>query len=253
MKDIIKENYKKYNYNNIDEDAEVIKNWEPLRFKLNDNYKYVSKNIIFNTLSNILCFIVALILTLVNKIFFGYKVINKNHIPKDTGFVSISNHIHIIDCGFIGTTLYPRRIYFPTRAESFKIPLVRHIIKILYAVPIPKEDKYKKKFYKQINEVLQKGKIVHMYPEGSLWPYYDKIRDFKFGAFKIAVEANVPILPIRFKYKKVWYKRKPAIICEILEPLYPNNKLEKDERIRDLRERALNEMRKEHESTNTIL
>lgn len=38
-----------------------------------------------------------------------------------------------------------------------------------------------------------------MYPEGSLWPYYEKIRHFKYGAFKMAVDANVPIQPIRFE------------------------------------------------------
>ena len=148
-----------------------------------------------------------------------------------------------MDCSFVGLSLYPRRIYFPTLANNFKIPVVRHIIRILYAIPIPKKDKQKKKFYNDIKYVLNKGKIVHMYPEGSLWPYYDKIRDFKYGAFKIAVESNVPIQPLRFRYEKKWYKRKPAIICEVLKPIYPNDKLNKEERIRDLRTRALKEMR----------
>ena len=83
-------------------------------------------------------------------------------------------------------------------------------------------------FYNEINKLLRNGKIVQMYPEGSLWPYYDKIRNFKYGAFKMAVEANVPIQPIVFKYVNKWYKRKPAIVCEVLKPIYPNNKLKKE-------------------------
>ena len=235
----------KYNYENLKDDAEVVKNWEPLKFEISDNYKYISKNIIFNFFSNILCFIVVIILSIFDRLFYGYKVINKKNIVKDSSFVSISNHIHQMDCTFIGLTYYPNRVYFPTLASNFKIPVIRHIIKLLYAVPIPKKRNQKIKFYRDLNCVLKKGKIVHMYPEGSLWPYYDKIRDFKYGAFKIAVEANVPIQPIRFRYKNKWYKRKPAIICEILEPIYPNNELNKDERISDLRNRSLNEMRME--------
>ena len=246
-------NYKKYNYMNIKDDAEVVKNWEPLKFEINDNYKYVSKNIIFNFFSNVLCFIVAIILSIFDRLLYGYKVINKKNIVKNSGFVSISNHIHWMDCTFVGLMNYPHRIYFPTLASNFKIPVIRHIIKLLYAIPIPKTNNQKEIFYNTINDLLKEGKIVHMYPEGSLWPYYDKVRNFKYGAFKMAAEANVPIQPIIFKYENKWYKRKPAIVCEVLEPIYPNNKLKYKERIRDLRNRSLREMRKKCESISTIL
>ena len=235
---------KKYNYENLNDDTVVVKNWEPLKFEIMDNYKYVSKNIIFNFFSNILCFIAVVILSVFNKIFLGYKVIGKKKILKDTGFVSVSNHIHELDCTCIALIYYPHRVYFPTVATNFKIPVIRHIIKLLYAIPIPKLDNQKKTFYKDLNYILNKGKIVHMYPEGSLWPYYDKIRNFKYGAFKISVEADVPIQPIKFKYTNKWYKKKPAIIAEILNPIYPNKKLKKEDRISDLKDRVLIEMRK---------
>ena len=235
---------KQYNYDKLKDDAQVVKNWEPLKFEIEDNYKYVSNNIIFKFISNVVFFLVALILSIFDRLLFGYKVINKKNMIKKGGFVSISNHIHQMDCTFIGLTYCPRRVYYPTLASNFKIPVVRHIIKILYAIPIPKKENQKKTFYSELNKVLKKGKIVHMYPEGSLWPYYDKIRDFKYGAFKIAVEANVPIQPVKFKYIKKWYKRKPAIVCEILKPIYPNTKLNEKERIEDLQKRSLYEMRK---------
>ena len=235
---------KKYNFENRKDDDEVVKNWEPLKFEINDNYKYISKNIFFNFFSNVIYFAIAPILIIFDRVFFGYKIINKKNIVKNGGFVSISNHIHQMDCTFIGLVYYPHRVYYPTLASNFKIPVIRHIIKMLYAIPIPKKDNQKEKFYSDLNSVLKKGKIVQMYPEGSLWPYYDKIRDFKYGAFKIAVEADVPIQPIRFKYVNKWYKRKPTIICEVLKPIYPNKKLKKEERISDLRDRSLKEMRK---------
>ena len=243
MNEIVKKNYGKYNYDNIKDDAEVVKNWTPLKFEISENYKYVSRNMLFNGVSNIVCFLVMIILNVFDRCFYGYKIINKKNILKHTGFVSISNHIHPMDCTFIGLSFYPHRVYYPTLASNFKIPVIRHIIKILYAVPIPKKQKYKEKFFNEMNDLLKNGKIVHMYPEGSLWPYYDKIREFKNGAFKMAVEANVPIQPMKFKYEKKWYKRKPAIVCEVLEHIYPNNNLEKNERIKDLRERSLSEMR----------
>ena len=69
----------------------------------------------------------------------------------------------------------------------------------------------------------------------------------------MAVEANVPIQPIVFKYVNKWYKRKPAIVCEVLKPIYPNKKIKKEERIKDLKNRSLKEMRKSSENINIIL
>ena len=36
---------KQYNFDNLKDDDEVVKNWEPLKFEIKDNYKYISKNI----------------------------------------------------------------------------------------------------------------------------------------------------------------------------------------------------------------
>ena len=103
--------------------------------------------------------------------------------------------------------------------------------------------KHKDKFYKQINAALEKNDILHMYPEGSLWPYYENIRDFKYGAFKIAVEANKPIQPIRFVFVnpdgiQKLYKRKKCIHAIILPAIYPDEALEYKERIEDLRNKT---------------
>lgn len=73
---------KQYNFDNLKDDDEVVKNWEPLKFEIKDNYKYISKNIIFNFISNVLCFVVAIILVIFDRVFFGYKVINKKNIVK---------------------------------------------------------------------------------------------------------------------------------------------------------------------------
>ena len=82
-----------------------------------------------------------------------------------------------------------------------------------------------------------------MYPEASLWPYYEKIRDFKYGAFKIAVLSNSPVIPIKFVFEKPTgiyklYKRNKCIHAYILPAIYPNEKLEIRERISDLKEQS---------------
>lgn len=241
---------KQYDYCNIEEDAHIFHMWEPLKFKIKDDYQFISKNVIFNLISNILFLPIGIILVILNKILFGYKVINKENIVGDAGVVSISNHIHPMDCTMIGLVYYPRRVYFPTLQTNFKIPFIRHLIRILYAIPIPTNASQKKIFYGQINEALQANGIVQMYPEGSLWPYYEEVRNFKYGAFKMAVEANVAVQPIKFVFKEPTgiyklYKRKKCIQAVVLEAIYPNNELDYKSRIEDLRNRTYESLKRE--------
>ncbi len=241
---------KKYDYTNLKGDEQVTHNWAPLSFEIKNNYNYVLNNPLFKLISNILSLPIFIILYIIDKIFLGFCVINKDKIVKDKGFVSISNHIHYLDCTLIGLIYYPNRVHYPTIEENFKIPFVRKLIRLLYAMPIPKDRIKKDRFYSQINKALKDKFILHMYPEAAMWPYYDKIRDFKYGAFKIAVDANVCVQPIKFVFTKSnalyrLYKKKKRICAVVLDPLYPNMKLEYRDRIKDLRDRTYESMKKE--------
>ena len=241
---------KKYDYTNLKGDEQVTHNWAPLSFEINNNYDYVLNNPMFKLISNILSLTIFIILYIIDKIFLGFYVINKDKIVKDKGFVSISNHIHYLDCTLIGLIYYPNRVHYPTIEENFKIPFVRKLIRLLYAMPIPKDRIKKNRFYLQINKAYKDKFILHMYPEAAMWPYYEKIREFKYGAFKIAVDANVCVQPIKFVFTKSnglykIYKKKKRICAVVLDPLYPNMKLEYRDRIKDLRDRTYESMKKE--------
>lgn len=239
---------KKYNYENINESDHIQHNWEPLNFDIKDNYDFVPQSKMFKFFSNIVAFIVIILLIIIDKVLYGFKIENKDKLKKDGGFVSVSNHVHPMDCTMIALLYYPKRVYYPTLASNFKIPVVRHLIRILYAIPIPSDEKQKVKFYSQINDILKKKKILQMYPEGSLWPYYEDVRHFKHGAFRMAVDANVPVQLVKFIFTKPkgiykLYKRNKCIHIRIIDYLYPNNKLKYEDRIEDLRNRAYEKLK----------
>ena len=93
-------------------------------------------------------------------------------------------------------------------------------------IPIPRNKSGKEKMINTIDDLLQKGEVVGIYPEGELIPYYEGIREFKNGAFNFAVKNQVPILPIVFTYREPegiikLIKKKPFITLTILEPEFP--------------------------------
>ena len=110
----------------------------------------------------------------------------------------------------------------------------------------------KEKFFLSINKLLKENKIVHFYPEASLWPYYKKLRKFKNGAFKLAVENNVPIVPMVYKFVKPsgvrkYIKKKPFIELYVLPAIYPDQNLDKKQATEKLKNDVYLKMKQELE------
>lgn len=212
-----------------DENEHIIELWEPLEFNIDEKYEYVSKNKLFQICSDFLYYIIAFpILTIFTKIVYDLKIEGKEKIRniKD-GAISVSNHVLILDCAMVGLSAGRKKIYYTTIQDSFKIPLVRKLIKLLRAMPIPTKIKDKENLIKNINELVKNKNIIHFYPERALFPYYTKIRNFKNGAFTLAVKNNVPIIPMVFTFrepkgirKKI--KTKKDVTLTILDPVYPS-------------------------------
>ena len=242
------ENVRKNEEEKIPEDSHILHFWQPFKFEIDDDFKYVNDNFWFNTCSNLLYLIAFPLLIIITKFFWSLKIEGKENIENiEGGKVTVSNHVHPFDCAMVGLANVPQKTYYTSLETNFKIPIVRKIIKLLNAVPIPQNIKYTKNFMNSIDSLLNNGKTVHFYPEGSLWPYYDKIRHFKNGAFDFAVRNNVPIIPMVFKFdkqKKIsnLIKPKTIITLEILKPVYPNKLIGKKDAILQLKEDVYSSM-----------
>lgn len=247
MKEVKEANYDELN---LKGDEQVFHMWEPLNFEIKDNYKYIIDNKIFNIFSDLLFIVITPILWVLNRVLFGFDVEGVDNLRKVSGGkVTISNHVHPMDCTMNGLINFPERTYFPTLATNFKIPFIRHLIRILYAIPIPKKTTQIEKFFEEIKKALLDGKTVHMYPEAALWPYYEKLRPFKKGAFKMAVDARCPIVPILYQFVEpdgifALYKRKKCIHAKVLEPVYPKFELSEADMLEDLQRRVMEEYNK---------
>lgn len=234
-----------------DESSHIMHLWSPFKLNLDEDYDFVPNHPLFKILSTLLYYFAYYVLIVFNKLFFNFKIDGKENIEKiKTGKITISNHVHPMDCTMTAIANFPNPVFFPTLKSNFGIPVVRHIIKLLNAIPIPDSISARQKFIEAIDTLLQNGKTVHFYPEGSLWPYYTKIRHFKDGAFRFAVQNNVPIIPMVYKFEEntgIWkyIKNKPSIKLVILEPIYPNTSLDKNIAIQTLKQEAYEKMKKE--------
>jgi fatty-acyl-CoA synthase len=79
----------------------------------------------------------------------------------------------------------------------------------------------------QMEEILRNGESVFVFPEGTFTPE-DGIRPFQLGAFKAAVAAGVPIIPVslagtrEFLRDGTYLPRPSKITITLSPPIYPH-------------------------------
>ena len=210
----------------------VVHMYTPFSLAVGDNYDYLRTKPwqAFRTAA-----LHAVVVVLLRPFFFlncGMIIRGKEkpkHL-KGTGFVAVLNHVNVMDAPMAACALGFRRIYYVSAASNFCIPVIRHLIRGCGAVPLTSEASQVIRLFDEMEKALKAGAIVQMYPEGVLIPYSDELRPFKRGAFLMASQADVPVLPLVISYRRPrglwrWLKKKPCLTLSVLEPVIPDSTL----------------------------
>ena len=246
---------KQYQIETASEDSHIIHLKHQVKINFDENYNYYIKNPIKKFLSKVFMTFAVPLFKVIHYLGFGLKIKNKKILKalrkQKTAFITIANHCLILDSTMSVATTFPKTLYMPTVEPTMKIPVARLILRAGNVMPIPFNIRGLVKFKNDCNEILKNGKVLHYFPEGALWPYYGKLREFKQGAFRFAVDANIPVLPYCFYFRErrgLWklLGKKPLVTLEVIEPIYPDNSLSKKDAINDL-------MNKSHSAMKQII
>ena len=113
---------------------------------------------------------------------------------KGTTYVIISNHQSILDILLINCLRYKFR--WISKIENFKVPVIGWYLKMAdYIVVDRGNEESKADMLEKSNNCLNKGISIMLFPEGTR-SLNNEIGFFKRGAFQLALQANVPILPV---------------------------------------------------------
>ena len=217
--------------------------------KLDKNYPYYRKDFFYN-LGRIFIEIILIIAGIPFVFFkFGLKVYGKKNrkLLRKTmkkGCITIANHIYDEDYVTIRTALLPRLGYISMWRNNH-LRRIGWMIRLTGSIPVPKNDPSATlSMMRAVDQCLQDGNWFHIYPEASMFYYYQDVRPFVDGAFVFAVRNNKPIFPLAFSYRpakglyKLWKGKKPLINLSFGEPIYPNKDLPMREAIADLNQRC---------------
>ena len=143
---------------------------------------------------------------------------------REQSYVVVSNHPSTIDI-FTHIHCLPVSIRFLTKAELFKIPIFGSVLRILGLPKVDRNKTDKTDIYKSIEEVVRNKYSIMVFSEGTRSKSEKDLLPFKKGAAWIAINYQLPILPVVTRNAgklmprgKVWLKSGNVDI-EILQPI----------------------------------
>ncbi|MCL2255884.1 MAG: 1-acyl-sn-glycerol-3-phosphate acyltransferase [Firmicutes bacterium] len=167
------------------------------------------------------------------KIKYRLKIENKNikKMVKGKGAIIVMNHSSELDGAVLVFQMLPRRTWVtvPEFVASRR----------LSTIPFPQDLANMRAFKEVISERLEKKQLISFFPEITPSDNIQTIRPFKNGAFRFAVQNNVPILPCAIcfkprKQKKNIAKKYRATLC-FFEPIHPNLNINETEAIEEMK------------------
>lgn len=144
-----------------------------------------------------------------------YYVDKKNtHLFKG-GKLIVSNHFGMLDYVLTSFIVFPRKLNVVASEIPFKNKLLKFGMKFFGVIEANRETK-NMSFINKCANVLKKGQLVQIYPEGKNSPD-GKIHEFKASYTLIAHRANVPIVLVITDGNYGLFKRTSVIISEEID------------------------------------
>ena len=129
---------------------------------------------------------------------------------KKGGKLIISNHYNLFDYGLVLFSVFPRKLFAVTAEAPFKYKIARFGMKFFGTIEANRETK-DMSFIEKSAEVISKGKLVQIFPEGRNTPD-GKMHEFKPSYVLIAQMADCKIMPIISDGNYGLFKRVSVII-----------------------------------------
>lgn len=123
----------------------------------------------------------------------------EENLPKEGGFIAVSNHVTNFDPLTFGHYLVDNGIpvKFLGKSELFKVPVVGKVLSGARQIPVYRGTTRAAESLKAAEEALLRGECVGIFPEGTLthdpdgWPMQGRT-----GAARLALATGVPVIPV---------------------------------------------------------
>ena len=160
-----------------------------------------------------------------------FTITGVENLPRTGGAVIAINHTSYFDFTFAGLPAYKqhlgRKVRFMAKKEVFDDKISGPLMRGMHHIEVDRGDGSGS--FEQACRALKEGELVGVYPEATISRSFE-IKAFKSGAARMAIAADVPIVPhIVWGAQRIWTKghpknmRRPQVPISIAvgEPIQP--------------------------------
>jgi 1-acyl-sn-glycerol-3-phosphate acyltransferase len=160
-----------------------------------------------------------------------FTVTGVENLPRTGGAVLAINHTSYFDFTLAGLPTYQqglgRKVRFMAKKEVFDHKIGGPLMRSFRHIPVDREQGAES--FAEACQKLREGELVGVYPEATISRSFE-IKELKSGAARMAIEANVPIIPhIVWGAQRIWTKGHPKnmwrpkvpVAVAVGEPIMP--------------------------------
>ena len=219
----------------------------------------VDSSFFFRAAAVLTFYIVWPIGQLVNLVMLSTSYENRRKLRGHRRAILVSNHTTFLDPVKICGAMFPLRTWQTLLEKTVEAPFVGTLTRLLGGVPLPPGRPGLNRILETADVLFRFRRFLHFYPEGECYLYNQEIREFKPGAFLIAAELNIPVIPLVTVFSEGHFRPRSflgrclpteKLIC--LDPVYPSVYTKKNEKgeldmdsVRDFAEKVRQLMQEE--------
>jgi 1-acyl-sn-glycerol-3-phosphate acyltransferase len=132
-------------------------------------------------------------------IFIPVKIEIHGEVETGKPYIFLANHFSYLDVAMMG--FIPGDVLFVGKASIRKAPLFGYYFKKLHIAVDRDRVKSRAETMRRAGEALDKGSGIVLFPEGGIYTQHPPhMVPFKNGAFRLAMEKQIPIIPVTLSF-----------------------------------------------------
>lgn len=235
---------RKYFYHHLTDDLVVSLNQD---YHLPNSYAVFPKSLGGKIWSKIVRPLGYLISMVYINLILRVRIIGKEKLQatNDQGYFIYGNHTQTFGDVVLPLSIVPAKKYYAIAAQSnWGIPVLGKLVLPYFGLPVGENIEQSAKLIKAITTVIKAKKVVVIYPESHVWPYYTKIRPFPVNSMHFPVALDSASFTMTTTYSRPKWGKKPQITVYIDGPFYPDKCLTKKQAQEKLHQQVYQTMQK---------
>jgi 1-acyl-sn-glycerol-3-phosphate acyltransferase len=151
--------------------------------------------------------------------------------------ILVSNHTTFLDPVKVSGAMLPRRTWQTLLEATVTAPFLGTLVRLLGGMPLPPGKRGLDRILASAETAFRYRRFIHFYPEGECYLYNQEIKEFKPGAFYLAAELDIPVIPLvtvfsegPFKPFSPWGRTLPREKMVVMDPVSPSPFIRRDEK-----------------------